>query len=89
MPREFGQQRAVVPEGASQEVLQGATFLVEQVGDGLAVLAVDAREQPAQVGASVFGLLGASQASDEGLGERPQPLKEASEDFRGNLALRQ
>ena len=62
---------------------------VEQVGDGLAVLAVDAREQPAQVGASVFGLLGAGQASDEGLGERPQPLKEVGEDFGGNLALRQ
>jgi len=41
------------------------------------------------ISSGVFGLLGASQAIDEGPSERPQPLQKVGEDFGGDLALRQ
>jgi len=56
---QFGHQRSVIPRGLADELLEGLSLLVVVVGDGLDVLARDAREQSLEVAACVVPLLSA------------------------------
>ncbi len=79
--RERRQQRLVVPRREANELLQALSFLIVQVGDGLAGLAFELREQPPDVLARVPAL----RRLGEARGIRTEELVEPCQRPRGHL----
>jgi hypothetical protein len=86
---QFREEGPMVPGRLADELLQGLSLLVVQVGDGLDVLVLQAGEQARRVGAGVTALLAPLEQLDEGVEEAFQPGQDAARDARIDLGVGQ
>jgi hypothetical protein len=83
---QFADQRALVPGGLAEELLQALPLLVVEVGDALGVLAPQVGDQPGDVVVGVGGL-GFGQGGDERLQEALQAREHPAEHGRADLRV--
>lgn len=89
LPSQLRHQRRVVPRGAAHEVLQRVALLVVAVRNRLHVLALQIRQQAADVVRRVTPLRRLIQQPPERLDEPCQPLRDPRKYLRRHFAFRQ